>query len=130
MAITKKESKVIDELNLKVLRKIPQIGYYFRYELHRHDFNELMYKDRLLGHYAAKPLYGKLTQDGCVDTSSSFNGDVAALFVPLTAKTEKDVQLFITHTDPETLTLANGKKDWKAVNDAAKSYIKRKIRKA
>lgn len=121
---------MIDELNLKALRKIPRIGYYFRYELHRRDFNELIYNDRLRGHYAAKPLSGNLTQDGSVDTSGSFNGDVATLFVPLTAKTETDVQLFIAHTDPKTLTLADGKKNRKAINHAAERCIKMKVAKA
>lgn len=121
---------MIDDLDLKDLRKIPRIGYYFRYELHRHDFHELTYKSKLRGHYATKPLYGKLTPEGRVDTSGSFNGNVAALFVPLSAKTEKDVQLIVTYTDPARLTLENGKKNWKAINGTAERYIKRKIAQA
>lgn len=121
---------MIDDLDLKDLRKTPLIGYYFRYDLHRHDFHELTYKSKLRGHYTAKPLYSKLTPEGRVDTSGSFNGDVAALFVPLSAKAEKDVQLFVTHTDPASLKLENGKKNWKIINGAAEKYIKRQIAKA
>jgi hypothetical protein len=118
---------VIDDLDLKDLRKIPRIGYYFRYELHRHDFHELTYKSKLRGHYAAKPLYGQMTSEGRVDTSGSFNGNIATLFVPISAKSIKDTRLFITHTNPATLTIENGKKNWKVINGAAERYIKRKI---
>ena len=121
---------MIDDLDLKELRKISRIGYYFRYDLHRHDFHELTYKRSVRGHYAAKPLYGQMTPKGRVDTSGSFNGDVAALFVPISAKTAKDVQLFITHTNPATLTLENGKKNWKVINSTAGRYIKRKLAQA
>lgn len=121
---------MIDNLDLNTLRKIPHIGYYFRYNLHRHDFRELTYKSELRGHYTAKPLYGKMTLEGRVDTSSSFNGDVATLFVPLSAREAKDAHLFITHTDPAALAFENGKKNWKVINGVAERYIKRKMAKA
>ncbi|ANH81951.1 hypothetical protein A8C56_14120 [Niabella ginsenosidivorans] len=77
---------MIDDLNLKELRKARRIGYYFRYPLHRNNFHVLEAGDHIYGHYTAKPLYGQLTPEGRVDKSSGFNGDVAVLFVPLAAK--------------------------------------------
>ncbi|HEU4838233.1 MAG TPA: hypothetical protein VFS88_02360, partial [Micavibrio sp.] len=115
--------------DLKALRKIPRIGYYFRYDLHRGNFYEIKIKDRLYGHYTAKPLYGRLTPEGRVDKSAGFDGDVAALFIPLEAHAQQDARLFVTHTDPAKLVLANGKKNWKAINKVAESFIKRKIAK-
>jgi len=58
---------MIDNIKISELRKIQRIGYYFRYPLHRKDFHDFKMSGRIHGHYAAKPLYGRLTESGHVD---------------------------------------------------------------
>ncbi len=117
---------MIDDLDIDELRKSRRIGYYFRYPLYRSNFHDLKTRDHIYGHYTAKPLYGKLTPEGRVDKSTGFNGDVAVLFVPLTARGPDDVELFVTHTAPENLVLPSGKRNWKKINEiAAAAIIKR-----
>ncbi len=118
---------MIDDLDLKEIRKVRKIGYYFRYPLHRSDFHELTLDGNLRGHYTAKPLYGRLTSEGRVDKSAGFNGDIAALFVSLEAVSAHDVKTYITHTDPEKIQTSNGKKDWDVINTAAERCIKANI---
>jgi hypothetical protein len=55
---------MFQDLDLGELRRMPRIGYYFRYPLPRDSFRELRVEDRLRGHYTAKPLYGRLSIDG------------------------------------------------------------------
>ncbi|MFT3750685.1 MAG: hypothetical protein QM768_20405 [Agriterribacter sp.] len=114
---------MIDDLDLDELRKSRRIGYYFRYPLHRNSFHDLRINEHLYGHYTAKPLYGHLTPEGRVDRSAGFNGDVAVLFVPLAAKTTDDVELFISHTAPENITLPTGKRNWKNINEVAAKFL-------
>ena len=114
---------MIDDIDLKNIRKVRRIGYYFRYPLHRSDFHELTLKGKLRGHYTAKPLYGRLTSEGRVDKSAGFNGDIAALFISLDAAHVQDVQLYITYTDPEEIQTKDGKKDWEVINRAAQQVI-------
>lgn len=114
---------MIDHLDLDEIRKSRRIGYYFRYPLHRNNFHDLRNGNQIYGHYAAKPLYGKLTPEGRVDRSAGFNGDIAVLFVPLTAGDPDDVELFIAHTAPENLVLPTGKRNWKKINEAAVAFI-------
>ena len=99
---------MIDDLVLDMLRRILRISYYFRYPLQRHDFHALSVRDELRGHYAAKPLYGRLTPSGYVDRSSGYNGDIAALFVSAHAGSAVDASVFLTHIDPEHVMLATG----------------------
>lgn len=115
---------MIDVIDLDELRKTRRIGYYFRYPLHRKDFHELKTGDNVLGHYAAKPLYGRLTPAGRVDKSAGFNGDVAVLFVPLEAVTADEVQLLITQTALQNIQLPTGKRNWKKINALAAESIK------
>lgn len=114
---------MIDDLNLDELRKIRRIGYYFRYSLHRNDFHDLTIRGYIYGHYTAKPLYGRLTPEGRVDRSAGFNGDIAAIFIPLEAKTPADAALFLLHTTPEDIQLPTGKRNWKKINDITVKYI-------
>ncbi len=114
---------MIDDIDLEDLRRIPRISYYFRYPLHRKDFRELRAAERLHGHYAAKPLYGKLTPEGHVDRSGGYNGDVAALFVPLDAKAADDASVVIAHTDPGRIATKNGRRHWPAIREAAESGL-------
>lgn len=114
---------MLEDIDLDELRRIPRIGYYFRYPLHRSNFYELRLDDRLRGHYAAKPLYGKLTPEGRVDRSAGFNGDVATLFVAIDAQRARDAQLVLTHIDPRHVTLANGRRNWPAIRAAAQRRL-------
>lgn len=114
---------MLDHLDLDVLRRVPQISYYFRYPLHRHDFHELNLKGKLRGHYAAKPLYGRFTAEGRVDRSAGYNGDVAALYVPVDARSVEDAEVIVTHMEPERVKLANGRRNWPAIREAAERGI-------
>ena len=115
---------MLDDFNLDELRRIPRISYYFRYRLHRRDFHDLRVQDRLRGHYTAKPLYGRLTPQGRVDRSTGYNGDVAALFVPIEAQTVHDASLILTHIDPQRVALATGRRNWPAIREAAEHGIR------
>jgi hypothetical protein len=118
---------MIDDLDLDELRKTRRIGYYFRYPLHRNNFHDLKIRNHIAGHYTAKPLYGSLTPEGRVDKSAGFNGDIAVLYVPLKAATPDDTELFITHTAPGNIQLANGKRNWKKINETAEKYITERL---
>jgi hypothetical protein len=115
---------MVDDIDLAALYAIPRIRYYFRYRLHRKDFHELRVRDRVAGHYAAKALYGRLTPQGRVDRSSGFNGDVAALFVPVEARTPHDVSLLLTHISPADILLPTGRRNWGAIYGAAEARIR------
>src|SRR5574340_94954 len=115
---------MLDDLDLDELRRVPRVPYYFRYRLHRHDFHDLLVQDRLRGHYTAKPLYGRLTPDGRVDRSAGYNGDVAALFVPIEAQTVHDESQILTHIDPRRGRLATGRRNSPAIREAAEHGIR------
>jgi hypothetical protein len=61
------------DLDLSGLRRMPEIAFYFRYPLHHADFREVRDEGRLLGRYASKQLYGRLTPQGKVDRSAGNN---------------------------------------------------------
>lgn len=115
---------MLDDLDLSELRRVPRVSHYFRYRLHRRDFHDLLVQDRLRGHYTAKPLYGRLTPQGRVDRSAGYNGDVAALFVPIEAQTVHDASLILMHIDPQHITLATGRRNWPAIRGAAEHGIR------
>ena len=115
--------QMIEALDLEALRRVPRISYYFRYPLHRHDFHELNSRGRLRGHYAAKPLYGRLKPDGKVDRSAGYNGDIAALYVPLDARSVDDASVVIAHIEPHEVVLEDGRRNWPAIRDAAEQGI-------
>jgi hypothetical protein len=46
--------------DLRALRRDPCVAFYFRCPLHHSDFHELRQHGRLLGRFAARPLYGRL----------------------------------------------------------------------
>lgn len=114
---------MLQDLDLGELRRMPRIAYYFRYPLHHKDFRELRSGNSLRGHYTAKPLYGRLTPQGRVDRSAGFNGDVAALFISIEARTVRDAQLVLAHLDPDRITLPNGRRNWPAIREAAEQCI-------
>lgn len=112
------------------LRRDPQIAFYFRYPLRQRDFHKLYENGRVLGRYAAKPLYGRLTNEGKVDRSAGFNGQVAIIFIPTLARRAAAVRLLFTEMPPGDVTLANGHRNWLAIRRAAKRAIRRAIARA
>lgn len=115
---------MIDDIDLERLGRIPQISYYFRYPLHREDFHELKVQEALRGHYTAKPLYGRLTTSGHVDRSAGYNGDVAALYVPVHARSADDARVLLTHIDPADVALPSGRRNWSCIRAAAEQKIR------
>jgi hypothetical protein len=105
------------------VRQERPISYYFRYPLHRHDFHDLRLRNRLRGHYTAKPLYSRLTSKGQVDRSSGYSGDVAALFVPLEIKSPADADVLLAHIAPDRILLPTGQRNWHAILDVAEQRI-------
>lgn len=114
---------MIDDLDLEELRRVRRTSYYFRYPLHRDDFHELKVRETIQGHYTAKPLYGRLTPRGHVDRSAGYNGDIAALYVPVEARKVDDVHLLVTHIDPAEVALPSGQRNWPAIRAAAEHEI-------
>ncbi len=83
------------DLDLSGLRRMPEIAFYFRYPLHHADFREVRDEGRLLGRYAAKPLYGRLTPEGKVDRSAGYDGQVAVIFLPARARSVRSARLLL-----------------------------------
>lgn len=116
---------MIDDLDQAELRRVPRISYYFLYPLHRNDFHELSIREQLRGHYTAKPLYGRLTLSGHVDRSADYNGDVAAIYVPVEAHSVDEASLLFTHIDPADVMLPTGQRNWSSIRAAAEHEIVR-----
>lgn len=114
---------MLEDLDLHGLCRVPQISYYFRYPLHRRDFHELRWRDRVYGHYAAKPLYDRLTAQKRVDRSSGYNGDIASLFVPSDIELPHGVRLLVMHIAPQRIVLPSGRRNWPEIRAAAKASI-------
>ncbi|WP_193372366.1 hypothetical protein [Afipia carboxidovorans] len=114
---------MIDDLDLEELRRVRRTSYYFRYPLHRDDFHELKVRETLQGHYTAKPLYGRLTRSGRVDRSAGYNGDIAALYVPIEARKVDDARLLVTHMGSADVALFSGQRNWPAIRAAAEHEI-------
>jgi hypothetical protein len=115
---------MLDDLDLGELQRQPRVSRYFRYPLHRGDFHELRIADQPRGHYAAKPLYARLTPLGRVDRSSGYSGEIAALFVPREAVTPDKAELVLAHMDPRLVVGARGGRNWPAIRAAAESGIR------
>jgi hypothetical protein len=72
-----------------------EFGHYFRYKLHEKDFRPAVDgQGRTVGHFYAKPLYGRLDDRGWVDKSGGFNGEIAIAF---TETEEGHLTLLFTH---------------------------------
>jgi hypothetical protein len=115
---------MLDDLDLDELRRVRRVSYYFRYPLHRRDFHEFRVRGGVRGHYAAKPLYGRLTSEGRVDRSAGYNGDVAALFVPVEAVAVEDASVVLAHVDPRRVASATGRKNWPVIRAAAERGLR------
>jgi hypothetical protein len=115
---------MLDDLDLAALQRQPRVSRYFRYPLHRRDFHELRVEDRPRGHYAAKPLYVRLTSQGKVDRSSGYSGEIAALFVPREAVMPEEAELVLAYMNPECVVRPAGDRDWPAIRAAAENGIR------
>lgn len=107
---------------------VPRFRHWFRYPLHHDDFRALRDDRRLLGYYAAKPLYGQLDEAGRVDRSAGFNGEIAGLFVPSPARSFVHARLFFTRIRAEHVTHAKGRRDWPVIRAAAEQYLLAELR--
>ncbi|MEO6226339.1 MAG: hypothetical protein ABIO61_00580 [Thermomonas sp.] len=110
-------------------RDLPQFRHWFRYSLHRHDFQPLRaVKDqRLLGYYTAKPLYGRLDDQGRVDKSASFNGEIAGVFVPSPARSWRQAELFFTKMPKDQVAKSDGQRNWPAIHAAAELALHERL---
>jgi len=107
--------------------ELPRFRHYFRYPLHARDFHPLR-RDRLLGYYSAKPLYGRLGAQGRVDRSAGFNGEVVAVFVPSPARSWRSARLLQARMPRASVARADGRRDWPAINVAAERAILEALR--
>jgi len=119
-----KRCAMLEDLDLADLWRQPHILRYFRYPLHRRDFHELRVEARPMGHYAAKPLYARLTPQGRVDRSSGYSGEVAALFVPREAVTPGEAEVVLARMDPRYVVRPGGARNWPAIRAAAEGGIR------
>lgn len=107
----------------------PEFRRWFRYPLHDGDFRALRADpsrdSKLLGYYAAKPLYGKLDAEGRVDRGAGFNGEVMAMFVPSPARSWKQARLVRARMPRRRVRRADGKRNWPAIRAAAEAAIRR-----
>ena len=115
------------KLDLTELRRQPGIGFYFRYPLKPTDFREVRSRGRLLGRYAAKPLYGRLTSRGAVDRSAGYNGQVAVIVLPPRARSARTARLLLTRMPRRRVTLPNGRRNWPAIRMTAEKAARRAL---
>lgn len=119
-------AQLLEKSSLENLRRNPKIAHYFRYALHPSDFKGVRKEGRLLGRFAAKPLYGRLAQEGRIDRSAGFNGQIAILFLPARARTAGAAELILTRMRRNRITLPNGRRNWTAIRAAADQAIREK----
>ncbi len=117
------------DIDLSALRGNKRIAFYFRYPLYHSEFRELhdTKTGRLLGRFAAKPLYGRLNKEGRVDRSAGYNGQIAVVFVPARARSAEAVELFLARMPKTDVTLPNGRRNWTAIRDAAERAVRRRV---
>ncbi len=110
--------------DLGPLRRDRRVAFYFRYPLHHSDFHELRDSaGHLLGRFAAKPLYGRLTPSGHVDRSAGFNGEIAVIFIPARARSARAAELLLTRMPKKQVTRAGGERNWEAIRTTAKHAV-------
>ncbi len=115
------------QIDLSGLRRMPEIAFYFRYPLHSADFREVRDEGRLLGRYAAKPLYGRLTPEGTVDRSAGYNGQVAVVFLPARVRSLSSARLLLTRMPKSRVTFPSGRRNWPAIRAAAERAVRRAL---
>jgi hypothetical protein len=98
-----------------------RLRHYFRYKLHEKDFRPAIDgQGRTLGHFYAKPLYGRLDERGRVDRSAGFNGEIA---IAIAEPEDGRLTLLFTHLPKEEIVRADGRKNWPAIREAARRRI-------
>ena len=98
-----------------------QFRHYFRYRLHENDFGPATDgQGGILGHFYAKPLYGRLDDRGRVDKSAGFNGEIAIAFAE---PEDGRLTLLFTRLPKEEIVRADGRKNWPAIREAARRRI-------
>lgn len=112
-------AQALDDAAVERLRRRPAIAHYFRYRLRAADFRPLACAGRPVGHYYAKPLYGRLTASGRVDRSAGFDGRIAVLFLPLSG----EPRLLFTALPRERIADARGRRRWGAIRAAAEAIV-------
>jgi hypothetical protein len=118
---------VSKHFDLRALQRDPGIAFYFRNPLQRSDFHELRQHGRLLRRFAAKPLFGRLTGEGKIDRSISFNGHIAIIFLPARARTARSADLLFTQLPPERVASRNRRRNWPMIRAAAAQAVRRKL---
>lgn len=110
-------------------RDLPRFRHWFRYPLHRHDFQPLRATrdQRLLGYYTAKPLYGRLDAAGRVDKSAGFNGEIAGVFVPSPARSWRQAELFFAKMPKNEVARPDGQRNWPAIHAAAEHALHERL---
>ncbi len=109
---------------------LPGFAHWFRYRLHGRDFRALRAdgdRGRLLGYYAAKPLYGRVDARGRVDRSAGFSGEIVAVFVPSPARSWRRAKLVCARMPRDGVRRADGRRDWPAIRRAAAAMIRRSL---
>ena len=106
---------------------LPRFRHFFRYPLRAGDFHPLR-RERLLGYYSAKPLYGRLDARGRVDRSGGFDGGIAAVFVPSPARSWRQARLLQARMPRAEVTRVDGRRNWPAINAAAERAILENLR--
>ena len=117
-----------DHFDLDGLRRERRVAYYFRYPLQHADFHELREQGRLLGRYAAKPLFGRLTAEGRVDRSRGYSGQLALLFIPARARSTRGARMVLTRMPRAQVTTPGGRRNWPAIRAAAERALRRHLR--
>ena len=110
-------------------RDLPQFRHWFRYPLHRHDFQPLraVRDERLLGYYTAKPLYGRLDDKGRVDKSAGFNGEIVGVFIPSPARSWRQANLFFTKMPKNQVARPNGRRNWPCIRAATEHALHERL---
>ncbi len=114
-------------LDLSALRRDGRIAYYFRYPLHHPDFHELREGGRLLGRFAVKPLFGRLTAEGRVDRSQGYSGQLAIVFIPARARSARSAQVVLARMPRAQVVSAGGRRNWPAIRAAAGRALRQRF---
>lgn len=109
------------------LARAPGVRPWFRYPLHASDFHALREGARLLGYYAAKPLYGRMDASGHVDRSAGFDGRIATVFVPSPARSWRRARVLFARAPRQRLRRADGRRNWPLIRATAERALRREL---
>lgn len=110
------------------LARVPAFRHWFRYPLHAQDFRALRDGTRLLGYYAAKPLYGRVDATGRVDRGAGFDGLIAALFVPSPARSWRRARVLFARAPRDRLRRADGRRNWPLIRSTVERALRGRLR--